>query len=608
VKRSALVAASLIALLVPRIAEADSPIQTIVAKVPAPVAGTTETLQIGLTSVDGSTWDPQSYTTALVATDANGRQVATSDAAPGTTAIAPGQTAFVFADIALPANVTGALTITATIAHNGATFTSQPVSIGVSSNTAPPGPPKPSPFSGKISSTEALKPPLGSDNTANLTYKDGNRSYTASDEYSTTPGAQPLLQIQGPATMTQVGTFSPAFDPEVFGGVNGQGASWMRNWGSTRELQATYVAAGQATTNPFEVTAASYMMPLRAHSTLTFTGAVEHTSGLIPAATISVPGQSGGNSGQPFFMESGEVAGLTLQEQSQTGITYSAHYAVADYFDALALMDRTASAFASQASFTWAKINWTVNYARAGTYFPTLTAPGVTPDKELESLSGAFSLGAIKGTLGINGYRTDIDAVIPEDDSHFWTETLALSTTLKRGDQVALNLTNGTLHEIGDPTALMQGNDAQALTWSIPRGKYSYQLSYSSAEQRDDEGNLTHTVQEGITVGRNASPGLSATLGINFNEIGASMAQAGSFSTSANGSLTYVQGTLSLSAAYTRTLTLPNFGDATLPGQTITYGIQDQPKHLPFGFSAGMTRNIGLASYTVGTFGLVRTF
>jgi len=623
--RRLLALAVALAVLVPFPAAADSAIQTIAAKVPNPVAGTTETLQIGLTSVDGTTWDAGSYTIALTATDTSGKTIATSAPAAGEVAVAPGQTAFVFADVALPADFSGALSVTVTVVHNGATFVSQPISIGVSTAAAAAvGPPKTAPISGKISSTTGLKPPLGSDNTVNITDKEGDLSFTASDEYSTTPGAQPLLQVQGPATMTQFGTFSPGYDPNVLSGVNGQGASWLRTWGSTRQLQATYIAAGQATTNPFEITAVSYMVPVHGNATLTFTGGYEHTSGLIPApGTVlavatpvpggsPVPGQTPAPvlsaSGQPFFMQNGTFGGVTFQDKSQTGITYALHYAVIAYYDALSNLNRNAAALAATLGFTFAKIDWTLNYVRAGTYYPNLTAPGVTPDKESTSLTGSFKLGAIAGNLSLNGYRNDIDAVIPEANTHFWTEALAMSTTLKRGDQLALNVSNGTLHQTGDPTALMQGNDSTSLTYAIPRGKYSYQFSYSTANQRDDAGNLTHTIQEGITVGRNASPGLSATAGVTFNEIGAASAQAGSFSTSANGSLTYTVGTLSFSTAYTRSLTLPNAGDATLPGVTITYGIQDQPKRFPFGFSAGMTRNIGPQSYTAGTFGLVRSF
>ncbi len=447
----------------------------------------------------------------------------------------------------------------------------------------------------------------------NVTAKEGDRSYIASDEYSTSPGQQPLLQMQTAGSMTQLGTFSPSYDSNVLSGVNGQGASILRSWGSAHQLQATYIAAGQATTNPFEITAASYTMPIHGSTTsFTITGGVEHTSGLLPLQTLIVPGAASAPTqsatGQPFFMRSGEFIGFAYQVKSDTGITYGLHYSIIDYDDSLAGFNRAAAAFAATLGFTFAKVNWTATFARAGAYYPNLTAPGVTSDRESESLTGAFTLGKITGNASITGYRNDVDLVLNEANTHFWTEALALSTTLKHGEQLALNLTNGTMHTTGDPTAIMQGTDATALTYTIPRGKYSYAFNYSSANQRDDQGNLTHTVQEGVTVGRNASPGLSATLGVTFNEIGAAMAQSGSFSTSANGSITYVVGALSLSGAVSRSLTLPNIGEATLPGMVITYGIQDQPLHFPFGFSAALTRNLGATSYTTGTFGLVRSF
>jgi hypothetical protein len=611
--RRVLMLACALAIACPLPAAADSPIQTVAAKVPAPAAGTTETLQIGLTSVDGTTWDPQSYTIQVNAADQTGKQVIRGTATPGDTAIVTNQTTFVFADVAIPAEVSGALNLTVTIVHNGTTFVSDPVAIGVSSaggGAAPAA--KQSPISGKFASNTALKPPLGSDSTANLTVKAGERSYIASDEYSTNPGQQPLLQMQSPATMTQLGTFSPAYDTNVLSGVNGQGASWLRTWGAAHQLQATYIAAGQATTNPFEITAASYTMPIKGPASLVFTAGVEHTSGAIPQQVLVVPGAAPvplqSASGQPFFMRSGQFAGITYQGKSDRGTTYQVHYSMINYDDALAGYNRAAEALAATLGFTWSKITWTVNYAHAGTYYPNLTAPGVTPDRETTSIAGAFTLGKVQGTATISGYRNDINAVISEANTHFWTESLAISTTLKHNEQLALNLSNGILHTTGDPTALMQGNDATSLTYTIPRGAYSYQLSYSSANQRDDQGNLTHTVQEGITVGRNASPGLSATVGITFNEVGAASAQSGSFSTSMNGSLTYVTGPLALSAAITRSLSLPNAGVAALPGVVITYGIQDQPKHFPFGFSAGLSRNLGPADYTTGTLGLVRSF
>ncbi len=125
-------------------ASAASAIQTITAKVPAPVAGTTETLQIGLTPVDGATWDAKSYTVAIVATDGSGKQIAASDPAPGETPVVAGQTTFVFADLALPPDASGALSLTVTVVHGSATYVSDPISIGVSSAggaRCPRGPP-----------------------------------------------------------------------------------------------------------------------------------------------------------------------------------------------------------------------------------------------------------------------------------------------------------------------------------------------------------------------------------------------------------------------------------------------------------------------------------
>lgn len=610
IRRIALVALAL-ALGWPRAAAADSAIQTVAAKVSAPTAGTTETLQIGLTSIDGTTWDPQSYTVALAAADNNGQAIASAAAAPGDTPVVPGQTAFVFANLALPSAFTGALSITVTVVHNGATFVSQPIGIAVSSPAAVAAAAKPVTFTGKVASTTAFKPPIGEDDSLNITAKDGDDSFTGNAELSTTPGTQPLLQVQTPGTVSQFGTFSPSYDSNVLAGVNGQGASFLRSWGTAHQLQATYIAAEQATLNPFEITAASYSLPVR-NNALTFTAGYEHTSGPLPTPVVVTPGATPApalsSTGQPFFMSSGEFAGITYQVKSQTGVTYAIHYSLFDYDDVLSGLQRAASALAATLGFTFAKIAWTANYMRAGTYYPNLTAPDVTPDRETASLAGTFSLGTIKGNLDVNGYRNDIDDVIDEAATHFWTETLALSTTRKDGDQISLNLTNGVLHETGDPTALFQGNDSSSLTYAIPRGPYSYQLSYTSSTQHDDEGNLTHTVQEGVTVGRNASPGLSAALGLTLNEIAAAMAQAGSFSTSANGSFTYTAGTLSVSGSVTRSLMLPNVGEAQLPGIVITYTVQDQPKRFPFGFSAGVTRNVGPTSYTTGTFGMVRSF
>lgn len=617
---------ALLAIIVPKQASADSPIQTIAAKTPAPVAGSKATFQLGLTSVDGTTWDPQTYTISISALDSTNKAVATTGPVNGDVPIVPGQTAFVFIDLQLPSNVSGQLTVVATVTHNGKTDTSSPIAIGVST-AGPAAPGKPAPVTGKMTSTTQFKLPVGQDNTLDLTAKTGISSVTGHYEISTTPGAQPLLNIQTPGTLSQFGAFAPSFDPLSFSGVTGNGGSFMRSWSSLHSLQFSYISAGDTTLNPFQIMAVGYTLPI-GKGGLTITAGFEHTSGQLPtspqAAATPSPSPSPGQvanpfatptplplqaaSGQPFFMASGRFASASYQLKSDTGVSYGFRYSLINYFDSISGGERTDRAFETDESVTFHKILWTFDYTRAGAFYPNLTAPGVTPDRESASLSAAFKLGLINTNLSVNGYRDGLGGSVTGTPTHYLTEALAMSTTVWHGDQVGLNVSNGILHQNGDPLALMQGNDSTALTYAMQRGQLSYQFGYTSANQRDDQGNLTHTIQESVTVSRNVSSGFSVSVGVNGTNVGATAASGTSWSLSENGSITYTAGMVSLSAAIARSYSLPYVGDEAIPGIVITYGFKLQPPKWPFGFSGGVTQNTGPATFSTGTFGLVQTF
>lgn len=586
IRRETLAAlAAAASLLIPAAARAADPAVTaFVAKTPAIAAGAPATFQVGVTDVDPTPWPAASVTVVVDLLAADGSVAATgSIAAPED--VLPNRTTFAFVDVAVPAQLSGTFAARATVRH-GETIvgTSDSLALAIGTVAAQPvAPEAAAPYSGQFASNEAVGAQTAQSGTVSFTGKyGGDKSFTTSFGLSTTPGQQkPLVNVQTAGTITQIGTFSPAFDPLVFTGASGSGLSFKRVWSDTRSLSFATISGAHATANPFTLDAVSYAIPFLSGS-LSFTVGDERVDGDVPL-------------GLPFFMRNGTLAGLVYQRPANArGFSYGFRYGLVNYFDEIAGIHRTDRAFEGSVGFAIRRSSWTLDYVRAGPYFPNLSAPGITPDRESESLQGTIPVGVLSFTVGVNGYRDAISGSPSQQSTHYYTENVGVSVPLRNGDAISLNVSNAAQHRWAVEDSIASGNDNTSLTYTARRGPTTYAFSIGSANQRDSSGSLQHTIQDSVTITHAFGQFFQLSAGANFtgnhaaSESGTSQLQA--FTSTAS----YTRGAFTLSTSLNRSNTIPYLGIMGPPTTAMNYGLTLKPRGSPASVSATISQNHGL--------------
>jgi hypothetical protein len=575
---------------------AGSPVAAFVAKNAAVDAGAKATFELGVTSTDATTW-PRSTVVLVVDIFApDGTNVASSGAVSPPADVAPGKSTFAFIDVPLPAQLSGAYTARATVVHAGAVAgEGDPVAIAVATLVAAAPPPGGgSAYSGQFTSNDTFAARSAQAGTFALTGKYGaDRSFQANFGLSSTPGQQqPVFTVQTTGSITQIGTFSPSLDPLVFAGATGSGAGFKRVWPGSRILSVASISGAHATANPYSMDAVSYAFPV-GPGIFTVTYGDERVEGDVPY-------------GLPFFLRSGTLTGFTYQHPSDAHrFSYGLRYGLVNYEDAVAGVRRTDRALEAQLGFAIRKSSWTLDVARTGPYFPNLAAPGVTPDRESESLQGSIPVGVVALNVGITGYRDALPGSPSEQKTHFYTENVGLSVPLRNGDALALTVSNATQHREAID-ALASGNDNSSLSYTARRGSTSYAFTLGSANQRDSTGNLQHTVLDGLTVTRAFGPYFSLATGVNFTGNHASAMSGTSVLQAFAASATYTRGDFSLSSALNRSNVLPYLGIAPVPTTALNYGLSYRPAKSHTSLSATITQNSGAFASSNGSLNLSR--
>ncbi|MBV9440770.1 MAG: hypothetical protein JOZ24_12340 [Candidatus Eremiobacteraeota bacterium] len=559
---------------------ADPVVTAFVAKTAEIAAGATATFQVGVTDTDAAPWTAASVTVVVDLLGADGSVVASANAAAPEDVL-PNHTTFAFVDLAIPAQLSGTYTARATVRHDTAVVgTSDPLAVALGTLVAQPSTPNATaPYSGQFASNDVLGAQTAQSGTLSFTGKyGGDKSFTTSFGLSTTPGQQkPLVTLQTQGSVTQVGTFAPAFDPLVFTGVTGSGLSFKRAWGENHWLSLATISGAQATPNPFTMDAIAYAIPFLGGS-LGFTLGDERVQGDIPA-------------GVPFFMRFGTLAGLVyVRPADSRGRSFGFRYGLINYFDEISGVQRTDRAFEATLGFAIRRSSWTLDFVRAGPYFPNLSAPGVTPDRESESLQGTIPVGALSFTLGISGYRDALAGSPAQQNTHFYTENVGISAPLRNGDSISLNLTNAIQHRYAIES-LASGNDNTALTYTAKRGATTYAFSIGSANQRDSTGNLQHTIQDGVTVTRQFGQFFQLSAGANFTGNHASSPNSTSLLQAFTTTASYTRGAFTISSSVNRSNTIPYLGIMGPPNTAINYGLTLKPRGSPASISATVTQN-----------------
>jgi len=460
--------------------------------------------------------------------------------------------------------------------------------------TAPTPAPASSPkLSGTLANNEAFAAQSAQSGTLNLSgaYGNGN-SYTASGGLSTTPGSgMPVVNVQSQYVLTQIGTFSPSFDKDVFAGVTGTGVGIKQAFGDTAHtLQMAIVSGDHATTNPFEIEALSYSFPLF-NDPFELTGGFEQVTG--PVQT----GQS--------FLRNGEfLGGGLVGKPPGTTLTYELHYGVVNYLDALTDTQRTDGVVDLTFGFMLRKAQFSFGYIRAGANYADLSAPAVKPDNEAETASLSVPLGIVQALFSANGYHDALPGSSLQQQTHFWTESASFTYPLQNNDSVVLQSTNGIQHQTGDPIAPFSGNDNTSLAYTTNRGPYAIQLTLASTNQRDNSNTLMHVISDAVTVSRAPFAGVTVTAGYNLMLNEANVSSSTGLNSAATASVTIVRGPFSFATQVSHSFAHPFVGLSSPPTTTFNYGLTFKPNQSPYSLSATLTENMGMISTSTGALNL----
>ncbi len=575
---------------------------------PAPRAGESIVVRIAIAPpVD--VWAAKSYSARVQLRDAVGSVLADSAEVVGNSATAAGQFVVLPVTVVVPDATSGPLSVRATVTHAGAivgddTSTSIVVGAVVPESLAPevgaaPGstPPvaRPKTLTADINATSnyGKTPSQQSNYTVGAKFT-GDRSLTSTFGLATTIGApKPIVGYQTSQTLTQVGTFSPSFDSGVLSGPSGTGFTYKDTIGA-RSVQLAFLSGAHATQNPFTIAAINTGTDILG-GTLTLTG-----------GNVWVTGAA--NPGSDFFLRNGMFAGLQFAKKpNAANFSYSLRYGVIDYLDDVIKRHRTDRVFQASSIFTISKVGFMVDIVRAGPYFPTLTAPGITPDREAATLTATVLVGKVNLTGSLITNRDALNGSFLTQKTHFWTESIGADYALRNGDSIGLKLSNAIQHQDGSQVAY-NGNDNTGITYNLRRGVYGLAFTVASTTTRSSTGILTHTIQDGVSVTRTVGEGFSINGALNTTNALANQNAATSFLNAVNGGVGWTRGPVTLSTSLSRSLSRPGYGVSDPAALSINYGVAVKPfPSLPYAISITAAQAHGASASTVGALNLSRS-
>lgn len=568
--------------------------------------GDSVTFEVGVTANDGTTWPASTVAVTIDLLGSGGGVVQSSDPVSPGDDVASGRTTALFVTIRLPATLAGTYQARASVRHSGALVDmSDPLAIVVgalvaqsTSNAAPaPGAStKPFALSATVGGTDNVSLPASQEGDLDVHAKLGpNDSLETKGGAATTAGiTPPLLTFTTLGSTTQFGTTSIAFDDGVLSGPSGAGILLKRTWGTLHSLQLGFLTGGDGTPNPYDIYGLQYNMPINA-GTLSLTSGYVNQDG--PVAT-----------GNPDFLVRGDVFGLTYRHPANAaGFSYQARYGLINYFDGIANVWRADRAMDLQTGFRFIRWDWVLDYNRAGPYYPSLTASGVSPDREDESLTGSHSYGPLKISIKLDDNRTALNGSPSVQTGHVLNETLGLGYQFHWKDALEFDVSNAINHVLSNaPVASL--NDNLALTYSGTRGKTGFQLSIGSATSQDNSGTTLHTISDAAQLTQTLSSAF--TLAATYTDTDS----LGNQSTTTNigqqigFTANYNFSVFTISSGYNWSLTRPFTGLATGATTGLNLGLGFKPKFTPTTIQATITRTNGPASSTVGRLNFSRQY
>jgi hypothetical protein len=262
------------------------------AKESSPIPGETLTFEVGITSNDGTSWDPSTVTATVALSSGNGAVLETSAATAPPAAVAAGVTTPVFVKLPLTTTVPGTYAAVATVTHAGAVASvssSIPIVVGAvrAQTTSKKAAKKPLSLTVATNATLANPAAQSISVQGNGKYADGRNFSSKVVISSTNGGSQPVISFGTASTIVRAGTYAPSFDNLVLAGVTGTGFTIRRQLIGASSLQFETLSSAHATPNPFTLDGLSLGEPLGA-GTLSFTAATARVARSEPLIVLPI--------------------------------------------------------------------------------------------------------------------------------------------------------------------------------------------------------------------------------------------------------------------------------------------------------------------------------
>jgi hypothetical protein len=546
-------------------------------------------------------WTATSYAVVIELQDEAGERVALPRSVAGETGAAAGQTVFVAVRFDAPLQGSGVISVRVRLEHDGKIVAEDDrtaFALGaVAANAGAAGTsPAAQRLTGSIGTTSKFQARSSRTFAFSATQQlSADRSVFVDTTQSSLAGyGSSLVRFEAPGQRVEVGSFDADSDPLVLKGSSGIGASFVQTLPNNRSVRALYFQGDPTRENPYNAAALSYSTPVGADVLSITAGKVHAAGALDPFATV--------------FLRDGvfAAAGLTLDKSA--GLSYEARYGVISYRDEAAQADRTDRMVLFGVRFPTGAINWTADYVRAGTFYPDLTVPLVTPDREQIRTAFRVPIGKLALTGAAEGLRDGLDADFSTNKNIRWREDVALAYPLGTSSGLQLRVVNSIGHTDG-VSAGFSGVDDSRFGYFIRRGSYAATVDIGSVNTRSSAGTTLHSIRNSFTLAREVSDGFGFSTGFTVNNRQSGDANLTEIEGSGSSGISYTHSIFSFTASAERALTRPFFGVAGVPTTSLDYSLRVRPlPAFPFGTLLTLGALHGTTRTTFGSLNVTRDF
>lgn len=578
-------------LLWPRPVSSAASILTVYVATKNPASGAPIAVQAGITTDEPAGWAAKEYSLALRLRSPDGSPAAESAPAPGSQAVQSGQVTTELLRWILPPNLSGYYKLEVILIRNGATVaTSSPWTIVIAKQTAAVqtcvhGATKSTANFGSLPSETTLFFLNG------CIVKPGS-SYSLTGGFASAPGgARPVIELDTPQARLIGGAVTPQFDPLSLSGVNGNGALFQQNRGSERSLQLTWLRQQGTPTGP-SFAALQYSIHT-ANVAMRFGGGHSRALAEPDYGGLSTWGD-------------GNFANFGFEWQPPPHRhTFGVRYGLVSYMDADGVTPRIDRALEAYANLSIGSTQWSLDELRTGPFYLAPGAPAVMPDRDAQTISGSFNIGAVAATVSAEGYHDDLPGANLSLRTNSWDENATFSLPV-HDDVATLTFMGSSQQQSGDFASSFTTSGMMA-NYLLRRGPQSIQFTYGITGSDAGSDQQQTQVQGGIQISRAIAQGLSVTLGTAISGVRASSMDSASFNHTNFLTLSFSRDPWTFFSAISNSATQPGTGIAPPQTLSLNEGIELKlPGHLSLKLS--MTKLNGPAPSSIGNLALGTQF